>query len=168
MNGEKLLEITTHGFNVPSYLDASLYIKHKGVMEVEQALSKPESPTTHFPASVVNYINVGTMTNSNIAQASSGANQTITITPEVKQDLTELVSTLKEILNKSDLKKEQSDELRSDVSTIESQLDSSNPKKGIISESLSSAKNILESASTMAITVAPIVAQITNLLGMIR
>ena len=129
LNGEKLLEITTHGFNVPSYLDASLYIKHKGVMEVEQALSKPESPTPHFPASVVNYINVGTMTNSNIAQASSGANQTITITPEVKQDLTELVSALKEILSTSDLKKEQTDELSSDVSTIESQLGSPNPKK---------------------------------------
>ena len=29
LHGEELLEITTHGFNVPSYLDASLYIKHK-------------------------------------------------------------------------------------------------------------------------------------------
>lgn len=35
LSGEKLLDITTHGFNVLSYLDASLYIKHKGVMEVE-------------------------------------------------------------------------------------------------------------------------------------
>ena len=168
LNGEELLEITTHGFNVPSYLDASLYIKHKGVVEVEQALSKPDLPTPHFPASVVNYINVGTMTNSNIAQAGDGATQTLTITPEIKKDLQDLITSLKEIVNNQELKQGQSDELQSDISTIESQMNSPKPKKGIISESLSSAKNILESASTIAITAAPIVAQITSILGMIR
>lgn len=168
LSGEGLVEVTTHGFNVPSYLDASLYIKHKGVMEIEQALSKPESPTSHFPASVVNYINVGTMTNSNIAQASSKANQTITISQEVKEDLTELVNTLKEFLDRQELKQDQKEELRSDISTIESQLDSPKPKVGIISESLLSAKSILESVSTIAVTVAPLVAQISGVLGMIR
>ena len=108
------------------------------------------------------------MTNSNIAQASNGATQTVSITPEVKEDIAKLVSVLKEILDKQDLKQEQSDELKSDISTIESQLGSPKPKKGIISESLSSAKNILENASTIAVTVAPIVAQITSILGMIR
>lgn len=168
LNGEELLEITTHGFNVPSYFDASLYIKHKGVIEVEQALSTPDSPTPHFPASVVNYINVGTMTNSNIAQASPNANQTVTLSPETKQDLQDLLVSLKEILKNQDLKGDQSDVLQSDVSAIESQLESPKPKKGIISESLASAKSILESASTIAITAAPIVAQITSILGMIR
>lgn len=168
LHGEELLEITTHGFNVPSYLDASLYIKHKGIMEVEQALSKPESPTSHFPASVVNYINVGTMTNSNIAQASSGANQSITISQQAKQDLVDLVNTLKEFLDRQELQQDKRDELRSDISTIESQLESPKPKTGILSESLSSAKGILESASSIAVTVAPVVAQITSILSMIR
>ena len=168
LSGEELLEITTHGFNVPSYLDASLYIKHKGIMEVEQALSKPEAPTSHFPASVVNYINVGTMTNSNIAQASSGSNQTITINQEVKQDLADLTNTLKKFLDSQELQQDKKDELRSDISTIESQLESPKPKTGILSESLSSAKGILESASTIAVTVAPVVAQITSILSMIR
>jgi len=166
--GEDLLEITTHGFNIPSYSDASLYIKHKGVVEVEQALSKPELPTPHFPASVVNNINIGTMTNSNISQASSGINQTITISPETKKELTDLINILKEFLEKEGLIQEQKDELISDISTIESQISSPKPKTGIISESLSSAKSILESASTIAITAAPIVAQITSILGMIR
>ena len=129
LNGEELLEITTHGFNVPSYLDASLYIKHKGVIEVEQALSKPESPTPHFPASVVNYINVGTMTNSNIAQASSNATQTVTLSPEIKKDLQVLLESLKEIIKKQDLKGDQSDVLQSDISTIESQIESLKTKK---------------------------------------
>lgn len=166
--GENLLEITTHGFNIPSYSDASLYIKHKGVVEVEQALSKPESPTIHFPASVVNNINIGTMTNSNISQASSGVNQMITVNPETKKDLLELINTLKEFLENEELRREQKDELSSDISTIESQINSPKPKTRIISESLSSAKNILESASTIAITAAPIVAQITSMLSMLR
>ena len=168
LNGEGLLEITTHGFNVPSYLDASLYIKHAGIVEVEQALSKPELPTPHFPASVVNYINVGTMTNSNIAQSSPNATQTITINQEVKEDITKLVSELKQFLDNQKIQQSQRDELKSDISTIESQLESPKPKSGIISESLSSAKGILESASTIAVTVAPIVAQISTILGMIR
>ena len=166
--GENLLEITTHGFNIPSYSDASLYIKHKGVVEVEQALSKPESPTIHFPASVVNNINIGTMTNSNISQASSGVNQMISINPETKKDLLDLINTLKEFLENEELRREQKDELNSDISTIESQINSPKPKARIISESLSSAKNILESASTIAVTAAPIVAQITSMLSMLR
>ena len=168
LHGEELLEITSHGFNVPTYLDASLYIKHKGVLEVEQALSKPESPTPHFPASVVNYINVGTMTNSNIAQASAGANQTVTISSEAKQSLEELVEILNKLLDNQELQQEQRDELRSDISTIKSQLSSPKPKVGIVSESLSSAKSILENASTLAVTVAPVIAQISSVLGMIR
>ena len=168
LHGEELLEITSHGFNVPTYLDASIYIKHKGVLEVEQALSTPESPTPHFPASVVNYINVGTMTNSNISQASSGSDQTITISPEVKQNLGELVTALNKFLKSQELQQEQRDELRSDVSTIKSQMDSPKPKVGILTESLSSAKTILQSASTLAVTVAPVVAQISTVLGMIR
>jgi len=168
LSGEELLDITSHGFNVPSYLDASLYIKHKGVIEVEQALSKPESPTAHFPASVVNYINVGTMTNSNIAQASSDTNQTITLSPDVKQNISEIINMLKEFLDKQEIQQEKRDELRSDISTIASQLDSPKPKAGILSASLSSAKSILESASTIAVTVAPVVAQISSVLAMIR
>ena len=166
--GENLLEITSHGFNVPSYSDASLYIKHKGVVEVEQALSKPESPTPHFPASVVNNINIETMTNSNISQASSDVNQTVTISPETKKELTVLVNTLKEFLTKEELRQEQKDEMISDISTIESQINSPKPKSAIITASLSSAKSILESVSTIAITAAPLVAHITSILGMIR
>lgn len=168
LSNEGLLEITTHGFNVPRYVDASLYIKHKGVIEVEQALSQPESPTPHFPASVVNYINVGTMTNSNIAQASTDSNQNIDLSSNTKQDISEILNALKEFLDKPEIQQEQRDELRSDISTIQSQLDSPKPKMGILSESLSSAKNILESASTIAVTVAPVVAQISTVLGMIR
>ena len=166
--GESLIVVTTHGFNVPSYLDASLYITHKGIVEVEQILSKPESPTQHFPPSVVNYINVGTMTNSNIAQASHDAYQNITLNEDVKSNLTALIDTLKEILNKQCLYAEQQEILKSDVSTLESQINSPRPKTGIISDCLSSAKGILESASTIAVTVAPVITQISSIIGMIR
>ena len=74
----------------------------------------------------------------------------------------------REFLEKEELRQEQKDELSSDISTIESQISSPKPKSAIIADSLSSAKSILESASTIAITVAPIITQITSMLGMIR
>ena len=168
LHSEGLLEITTHGFNVPRYVDASLYIKHKGVLEVEQALSKPESTTPHFPAGVVNYINVGTMNNSNIAQASNDTSQNITLNSDTKQSLAEILNVLNDFVNRQEIQQEKREELKSDISTIKSQLDSPKPKVGILSESLASAKNILESASTIAVTVAPVVAQISTVLSMIR
>ena len=168
LHSEGLLEITTHGFNIPRYIDASLYIKHKGVLEVEQALSKPESTTPHFPAGVVNYINVGTMNNSNIAQASNDTSQKITLSSDTKQSLTEILNVLNDFVNRQEIQQEKREELKSDISTIKSQLDSPKPKVGILSESLASAKNILESASTIAVTVAPVVAQISTVLSMIR
>ena len=168
IHNEGLLEITTHGFNVPRYIDASLYIKHKGVLEVEQALSKPESTTSHFPAGVVNYINVGTMNNSNIAQSSNDISQNITLNSDTKQSLIEILNILNDFVNRPEIQEEKREELKSDVSTIKSQLDSPKPKIGILSESLVSAKNILESVSTIAVTVAPVVAQIGTVLSMIR
>jgi hypothetical protein len=108
------------------------------------------------------------MTNSNIAQASSDTNQTITLSPDAKQNISEIINMLKEFLDKQEIQQEKRDELRSDISTIASQLDSPKPKVGILSASLSSAKSILESVSTIAVTVAPVVAQISSVLAMIR
>ncbi len=168
LHNEGLLEITTHGFNVPRYIDASLYIKHKGILEVEQALSKPESKTPHFPAGVVNYINVGTMNNSNIAQASTDTSQNITLSSDTKQDLVKILDVLNDFVTRQEIQQEKREELQSDISTIKSQLDSPKPKMNILSESLTSAKNILESVSAIAVTVAPVVAQISTVLSMIR
>ena len=140
LHNEGLLEITTHGFNVPRYIDASLYIKHKGVLEVEQAFSKPESTTSHFPAGVVNYIHVGTMNNSNIAQSSNDISQNITLNSDTKQSFIEILNILNDFVNHPEIQEEKREELKSDVSTIKSQLDSPKPKVGILSESLVSAK----------------------------
>ncbi len=75
---------------------------------------------------------------------------------------------LDDFVNHPEIQQEKREELKSDVSTIKSQLDSPKPKVGILSESLASVKNILESASTIAVTVAPVVAQISTVLSMIR
>ena len=75
LHGEDLVDATTHGFAVSTYFDVGLYIKHKGIKETEQALSKPDLETEHFPAKVVNYINIGSMNNSNISQGSTNSNQ---------------------------------------------------------------------------------------------
>lgn len=139
--GENLLEVTTYGFYVSNYLDAGLYIKHGGVVEVEEALSKPESPTVHFPANVTNYINIGSMVNSNISQASPNSN---VINETGKQDLKEIVIALKTVLKQAPSGPDR-EELASEIQTIESQIGSPRPKPVIIRESLASAKRILES-----------------------
>lgn len=140
--GENLLEVTTYGFYVANYLDAGLYIKHGGVVEVEEALSKPESPTVHFPANVMNYINIGSMVNSNISQASPNSSQIINETG--KQNLKEIVVALKTALEQAPSGADR-DELASEIQTIESQIGSPRPKPVIIRESLVSAKRIIES-----------------------
>lgn len=120
LHSEGLLEITTHGFNIPRYVDASLYIQHKGILEVEQALSEPASTTPHFPAGVVNYINVGTMNNSNIAQASSDTSQHTTLNSDTKQNLIDILKALNDFVDRPEIQQEKRKELQSDISTIKS------------------------------------------------
>lgn len=69
------------GLLYKDYNQFSAMLTHEGLLEVEQALSKPESPTEHFPAHSVNYIiNVGTMVGSGIQAGSAGARLTISET----------------------------------------------------------------------------------------
>lgn len=156
LRGEELLEATTSGLVAPRYFDVGLHIKHKGIKEVEAALTTPQSPTEHFPANVVNYISIGSMINSNISQASPGSYQAIFITENSKQELKEIVLALKEVLRQAHLKQEQKEELESEIQTLESQMGSPKPKAIIIRESLSSAKRILESAGGPVGAAAPL------------
>ncbi len=161
LEGEELVEATTSGLVAPSYFDVGLYIKHKGIKEVEAALTTPQSPTEHFPANVTNYISIGSMIDSSISQASPGSYQTISINENSKQELKEIVLALKEVLQQALLKQEQKEEMESEIQTLESQIRSPKPKVIIIRESLSSAKRILESAGGPAGAAAPLTTRIS-------
>jgi hypothetical protein len=68
-------------------------ITHRGIIEIEDALSTPDRATRYFPP--VNIINVGQMINSQIQQSSAEANQTQQV--EVKSiDIEHLIREMKD------------------------------------------------------------------------
>ena len=112
--------------------------------EVEDALRPPTDPTTYSPI-VVHYVQVGTMSHSQIQQGSAGSLQ-IQQTLDVS-GLRELVAELRAITPELALEGNESDEYEADVEMISAQLTSPQPKPSILRESLSSARAILKSAA---------------------
>jgi hypothetical protein len=121
-------------------------ITHDGVRQVEAALSSPERATHYFPP-VVNILHVQSMVNSQIQQGSHSSTQSVAITQSQITSLQEYVSTLRSKIPELGLRPDLASELDSDAATVEVQLASANPKRGIIKESLSSARTILEGAA---------------------
>lgn len=124
-----------------------LEITHWGVKEVEEALSAPGEPTEHFPPIVVaqNYLQVGTMSYSQIQQGTTSSTQ-VQRTLDVDA-LRELVAELRAIMPELDLEAEQHEEYVADIETVAAQLASPRPKVGVLRESLSSVRAILEGAA---------------------
>ena len=128
-----------------------LEITHWGVKEVEEALSAPEEPTEHFPPIVVaqNYLQVGTMSHSQVQQGTTSSTQ-LQRTLDIDA-LRELVAELRAITPELDLEAEQNDEYEADIETVAAQLVSPRPKVGILRESLSSVRAILEGAASAGV-----------------
>lgn len=120
-------------------------ITHYGVIEVEDAVSKPSEPTKYFPA--VNIIKIESMVNSQIQQNVENSTQNWSINQGNLEELQSFINELKAALPSMNLKPDDLKEVNADTTTIEAQLSSSRPKPGIINESLKSIKNILEGAA---------------------
>lgn len=120
-------------------------ITHWGIRKIEEALSNPDEPTQYFPP--VNIISIGQMVNSQIQQASPGAQQSITINDQQKEDIEKFLKELKESIDKIELNAEQESDVKADIGTIEAQMKSTKPKTTVVRESLKSIKNILEGAA---------------------
>jgi hypothetical protein len=151
---ERLIENLTAG--------GDFTISHRGVCEVEKALSNPDKPTTYFPP--VSIIHVGQMINSQIQQSSPGGIQSITFPQEKHNDLKKVLTELKESIDQLNLKDQQCSDLRAEMQTIEAQMTSSKPKSVIITESLGSIRRILEGAVGSAIA-SSLLSKILALLG---
>lgn len=120
-----------------------LKITHSGVLEVENAISKPDMPTQHFLP--INILHVHQMIGSTIQQGTIGSNQNAHIKIQNGQDIEQFIASLALSLNSLDLKQDDKAELEAEVETIKSQLGSPRPKAGIIHEGLKSIRTILES-----------------------
>lgn len=125
-------------------LSLLIEITHYGIKEIEEALSNPDEPTHYFPP--VNIINIHHMESSQIQQGTTSSNQTGTFQLTNGNDINQFLKLLKEQLPGLKLSKDDESEIRSDITTLESQVTSSRPKTGIIKESLSSIQRILEGA----------------------
>jgi hypothetical protein len=136
--GENLLEWAALG--------GLIELTHWGLKEVEEVLSAPQQPTEHFLPLVVaeNVLQIGSMTNSQVQQRTSGSIQTLT---SVDVDgLGALLTELRARIAELDLREEERAEVEADLTTIDAQLGSPQPKAAILRESLASVRSIVEGA----------------------
>jgi hypothetical protein len=122
----------------------SITIAHHGIIELEDALTKPDQPTEHFPPNVVQYIiSAQQIINSPIQQGTVDS-AIITLPSSISGDMQEFIETLKNILPDLPISSEDKAEATAEITTIESQLQSPRPKRNIIRTSLETVKRILQ------------------------
>lgn len=134
LNSEGLI-----GFDI---LDSTC-IKHKGIVEVECALSKPDEPTSYFPP--INYIiQVEQMIGSQIQQGTNQSSQVLTYNNNDIEAILKFIADLKSQLPELNLGAETQAEVESDIATIEAQIKAPRPKSIVIKECLMSLRIVLE------------------------
>jgi len=106
----------------------AIVITHQGIIEVETAISNPEEPTQYFPP--VNIINVHHMEGSQIQQGSVSSNQTGNFKFTNTNDFDDFIRLLKEKRPELNLNEEDRSEIDAEISTLESQIASSQPIMG--------------------------------------
>jgi hypothetical protein len=148
LEGERLIAInrTAWGHWTPFII----HVTHRGIKEMEQSARAPQEPTRHFPPAV-SIVNVhGPVIGSAIQSGSPGAHQTVSVGDldlgAVRKFLEEYDARSAEL----DLPSPQAQEIKADIATLKAQVDSPNPKKGVIRESLASVRSILEITSGSA------------------
>lgn len=125
-------------------------ITHKGIKQIEKAVSNPNVKTQYFPP--INIINIGHMEHSQVQQNTESSNQINIDSFTGYDELKRFLSDVREKLSSINLEEDDRQEIESDISTLDSQIKSSRPKNKIIHESLGSIKRILESVAGSIIT----------------
>jgi hypothetical protein len=144
-------------------LEWSLRLEKDGVLGEGMSFSMKEkeaaSSATYY---IQNYISQ--VTHSQIQQNTQDPVMRGDISPLDLGAVAELLKAVEGIIAQSNLDSKQLAELKADVSTIETQLNSPKPKESIIREGLRSVRNILEGAAGSALA-AGALTQIGRLLG---
>lgn len=126
-------------------LNWSLELEQKGVVGEGMTFSKEErSVAGQVTYQITN--NIGNMHNSQLQQHSSSSPQSISVVMDI-QALRELITELRSAALNLSLRPTEREEFAAELSTLESQAGSPKPKRVLISESLKSARTILEGAA---------------------
>jgi hypothetical protein len=128
-----------------------LGITHRGVVEVEQALTKPNQPTQHFPPAV-NIINVqGSVVGSQIQQATTESSQVLEpAPPDVVEAVRLWAAKVREDEASLKLTTDALDALDTELAVLETRLHSSSPKRPLLRASVETVGSILRSATAGA------------------
>ncbi|MEA2006251.1 MAG: hypothetical protein U9O50_08370 [Acidobacteriota bacterium] len=153
LNGKEMIEIMSR--------DGIVKILQPGIEEVENALSKPDEPTEHFPP-VKNIIIIKEVTDSQI-QIDSPHSIQIKADKELTDKLEELNKFIKDNIEQLMLNEDDKQELQTEIQTIDIQLSSPKPKRNILKECVSSIRRIMEGATGQIIA-----SQIIDKLGLIE
>lgn len=147
-------------------IGGAIAMTHAGVVEVERALSKPETPTQYFPA-VVNILHVQSMVGSQIQQGTHSSTQHQTVSQNDIEAIRGLLSRLKGSLGGMQLENEARVDAEAEIQTVEAQLRSSKPKISILRESLRTLRNLVEGVASNAVAagVLPLFLPIAAALG---
>jgi hypothetical protein len=149
-------------------IGGAVAMTHAGVVEVERALSTPETPTHYFPP-VVNILHVQSMVGSQIQQGThdSTQSQSQTISQNDLASIQTLLTSLQGNLANLGLSPEAHAEATAEVQTVEAQLRSTKPKAGILRESLRTLRNLVEGVASNALAagILPLFAPVAALLG---
>ena len=141
--------LVAEGLIEPAGLGGEIGITHRGIVEVESALSKPDEPTKYFPP--VNFIHVEQMIGSQIQQGTNQSSQVFTYSANDYEAITEFIAELKNQFSELKLDAETKAEVEADIATIKSQIKSPRPKSIVIRECLASLRKILESVASSII-----------------
>ncbi|MBS4068681.1 MAG: hypothetical protein A2329_07540 [Sulfurimonas sp. RIFOXYB2_FULL_37_5] len=127
-------------------LNWALKLEEDGVLGENMTFSDDEKDKAESHSYNVNHF-YAEVTGSQIQQSSPNAKQTQSLKEFSTTNINNFISSLKEKINDIEVNEDISKELNAEISTIEIQSSSPKPKKGIIKESLSSIRTILEGAT---------------------
>jgi len=134
-----------------------------GIDEVERALLEPDRATSYFPP--VNVMVIGTVSHSQVQQGTSGSSQSMTLSSTEREEITRVLAQVKEILSTVAMSPEQSADVAGNVATVEAQLSTTRPNRGIMREALVIVQEILGPFAAAATVVTAIAKLLTILLG---
>jgi hypothetical protein len=153
------------GEGLVDYIDfgGQVAVTHLGVIQVEEALSKPDNETKYFPAVKDLNINIiHTMINSSIKQNSPHAKQIHIVNQKNIKEIAEINEQLKQSLDNIGLDAESRSDLKAETQRIDTELSLSKPKHQILSDSLSSAIEILEKVANISNLAMTLINKVNN------
>lgn len=124
---------------------AHVGITHRGVVEVEEALSRPDEATRYFPP--VNIINIHSVVGSQIQQGTIGGTQSQVQPPPDVGAIRSALTDIRRALSELNLDEQSRKDLEADLATVDAQLVSSRPNRVVVDKCMRSVKSVIESAA---------------------